>query len=351
MDEQDTLHGGEDKRGCIVVASRNPRMGLMESHLALLEESNEIVRLEFDCSEEEMLHSLARADVLVSICMAPITAQMMDAAPNLKGVVNFGSGYNHIDVSAATERGIYVSKNPGANAEAVAELTFSMILNLARKTYRVDPLIRAGKWQLGTAFPFSLSGMELCKKTLGIIGLGRIGKRVARIGGGGFEMQVLACDPYVSAEAAQRVGATLVELETIFREADILTLHVPMNAETEGLVSAERLALMKPTAYLINTCRGPVIDEKALIEALRERRIAGAGLDVFAVEPLVPDHPLLKFDNVVLTPHFGGRTAKAKEKQSAGVVRRVLQILAGEIPDNLVNEAVLERVRPRFTQG
>lgn len=344
------MRSAADRQGYVIVANRNPQLGLMEDHLALLKASNEVVQLEPDYTDEQMSRLLPKVDVIVSIYMASVTAQMMDEAPRLRGIVTYGSGYNHIDVAAATERGIYMCNNAGMNAEAVAEHAFSLILNLTRRTYRADSMVRDGKWRRGSALPSWLSGSELWKKTLGIVGLGNIGRRVARIGGG-FEMQILACDPYVSVEAAREVGATLVALETLFREADILTLHVPRNAETEGLVNAERLALMRPTAYLINTCRGPVVDEGALVAALKAGQIAGAGLDVFAAEPLIPDHPLLRFENVILTPHFAGRTAEAKEGQSAGVVRQVLQILAGDVPDKLINDAVLGGVGLGSTQG
>lgn len=328
----------QEKRGCVVLVDNQPHVQMSEKALALLAESNEVIELEFGYGEEELLRSLRRADVVISI-YAPISAEMMDVAPRLKGIVTFGVGYGHVDVSGATERGIYVSNNPGANAEAVAELAFSMMLNLMRKTCRADALVRAGRWQPGAALPSWLSGGELWRKTLGIVGLGSIGRRVARIAGG-FEMRVLAYDPYVSREVAEKAGATLVELPEIFREADIVTVHVPLNAGTEGLVSAENLGLMKPSAYLVNLSRGPVLDEGALIEALREGWIAGAGLDVFDVEPLPPDHPLLGLNNVVLTPHIGGFTEETMEMASMSVAKRVLQILAGKTPDNLVNDAV-----------
>jgi len=340
-DKETPVVGKENKRGCVIVANRNPQLGLMENHLALLAKSHEVVQLEPDYSEERIFCLLPEADVIVSIYMAPVTARMMNAAPNLKGIVTYGSGYNHIDVPAATERGIAVCNNAGANAEAVAEHAFSLMLNLTRRTYRGDAMVRSGSWRPGCALPAWLSGSELWEKTLGIVGLGNIGRHVARIGRG-FDMQVLACDPYVSAEVARSVGAALVALDTVFREADILTVHVPLTVETEGLVNMEGLSFMKPTAYLINTSRGPVVDEDALIGALRDGWIAGAGLDVYALEPLPPEHPLLTLDNVILTPHFAGRTVEAKDRQSAGVVGQVLQILTGETPDRLINQAMLK---------
>jgi D-3-phosphoglycerate dehydrogenase len=266
---------------------------------------------------------------------------MMDAAPHLKGVVTFGSGCDHLDLAAATERGIYISNTRGANAEAVAELAISMMLNLMRQTCRAESLVRAGEWRQGTAFPSWLSGRELAGKTLGILGLGTIGRRVARIARG-FNMRVLAYDPYLSSTTAVDLGAEWVELPVIFRQSDVVTIHVPLTTETRPLVTAERLAWMKRTAYLINLSRGPVVDESALVEALHQGRIAGAGLDVFEVEPLPPGHPLLILDNVVFTPHFAGGTVEAKQRQSMAVAKQVLQIVAGKVPDNLVNRAVLE---------
>jgi D-3-phosphoglycerate dehydrogenase len=319
----------------------NPRLRLTDEAVGLLSKSSEIIQLQPGFSEQELFSALRDADAFVSIYMAPVTAEMMDAAPRLKGVVTFGSGCDHLDLAAATARGIYVSNTRGANAEAVAELAVSMMLNLMRKACRADSLVRAGEWQRGAAFPSWLSGRELAGKTLGILGLGTIGRRVARIARG-FDMRVLAYDPFVSSAVAQDVGAELVELPLIFRQSDVVTIHVPLTAETRPLVTVQRLAWMKSTAYLINLSRGPVVDEAALVEALREGRIAGAGLDVFEVEPLPPEHPLLTLDNVVFTPHFAGGTAEAKQRQSMAVARQVLQIVAGEVPDNLVNRAVLE---------
>jgi len=329
-----------DKKGCVVVADNQPHVQMSERALAFLAESSQVINLTFGHSHTELLGSLRRADVVISI-YAPISAEMMDVAPGLKAILTFGTGYDHLDVAAATERRIYVSNTRGANAEAVAELSFCLMLNLFRKTYRADVLVREGAWRKGTAFPAWLSGAELWKKTLGIVGLGRIGQRVARIGSG-FEMRILAYDPYVSAESARGVAATLVELVEVFRESDVVTIHVPLCADTDRLVDTEKLALMKPTAYLINTCRGPVVDEEALITALQDGRIAGAGLDVFHQEPLPPDHPLLTLDNVILTPHIGGFTDETLESASMSVAERALQVLAGSVPDNLVNRTVLE---------
>jgi len=327
-------------RGCVVLADNQPHVRMDEQALATLANSSDLVRLEFGYAREELFRALVGADVVISI-HAPITADMMDAASRLKSIVIFGVGYDHVDVAAATDRGITVSNTRGANAEAVAELAFSMMMNLVRRTCQADSLVRAGKWRPGSALPSWLCGRQLWEKTVGIVGLGNIGRRVARIAAG-FDMSILAYDPYVPAAVAQRLGARLVDLQTVFREADVVTIHIPLSADTEGLVNTDRLALMKSTAYLINTSRGAIVDEKALLQALAEGRIAGAGLDVFCVEPLPSNHPLLSFDNVILSAHIGGFTAETMEAASASIVRRVQQVLAGEVPDCLVNEAALK---------
>jgi D-3-phosphoglycerate dehydrogenase len=312
--------------------------------LALIEESHEVINLEFGYALADLVTALRRAHVVISI-YASITAEMVAEAPELQAIMTFGVGYDHLDVEAITQRGITIHNTRGANAEAVAELAVCLMLNLARRTCRASKLLKEGGWRRGEAFPPWLSGTELWEKTLGLIGLGNIGQRVARMAHG-FDMRILAFDPFVTKEFATGLGAELTDLDRVFQESDFVTLHVPLSAETAGLVNRERLRSMKPTAYLINTCRGPVIDEGALVEALEQGWIAGAGLDVFEEEPLPLEHPLLELDTVILTPHIGGFSEETLRTASMDVAKRVLQALAGEVPDNLVNqEALLDNAR------
>jgi len=272
-----------------------------------------------------------------------ITEDIMDAGKDtLRGIVAYGVGYNHIDVAAATERGLYVANCKGSNAEAVAELAVTLMLNVSRGTLAGDRLIRDGKWRSDQSgnLPSILRGRQLARKTLGLVGMGEIGRRVARIAKG-FEMRILVYDPYLSPETLTQYGAEVAELRHVMREADYVSLHVPLSADTKGLIGEAQIALMKPTAYLVNTARGAVVDEKALLNALRRKKIAGAGLDVFSLEPLPARSQFLKLNNVVLTPHIGGLTQEALEEVSRMSAEESVRIARGEVPVNLVNRKEL----------
>lgn len=296
-----------------------------------------------DCkSEDELVEKICNANVKVIISeYFKITRRVMNASPDLKGVVVWGVGYNHIDVKAASERCIYVANTRGSNSESVAEHAFTLMLALTRKLLRTHIFVRKGGWVSleETGLPQELMAYDLYEKTLGVIGLGSIGSRVARIAHG-FNMRVLAYDPYVSVELAKERGAELVDLEKLLMESDFITLHLTLTEETRNLISTRELNLMKPTTYLINTSRGPVIDEEALIRALRGK-IAGSGLDVFTKEPIDLENPLLKFDNVIITPHCAGNSEEALKATSLMVSEEVLRILHDQIPENLVNKSQL----------
>jgi len=265
-----------------------------------------------------------------------------DAKSNLKGIVAYGVGYNHIDINAATERGLYVANCKGSNAEAVAELAVTLMLDISRLAHIGDRFIRDGEWRSEQSgeLPSVLKGKELAKKTLGLVGMGEIGTRVARIAKG-FDMKVLVFDPYLSPEIIRQVGAEPADLPSLIRQSDYVSVHAPLSAETRHLIGEKEIELMKPTAYLINTARGAVVDEKALVTALRRKKIAGAGLDVFAVEPLPAHSPLLKLDNVVLTPHIGGATEEAVAEVSRVTAEECARIVQREVPVNLVNRKEL----------
>jgi len=261
----------------------------------------------------------------------------MDASQALKGVVVWGIGYDHIDMNAASDRGIYVANTRGSNAESVAEQTFAFILSLSRRLLQANHFVRGGMWitREESGLPNGLIGNDLFRKTIGIIGLGAIGSRVFRIARG-FSMHTLACDPYMSIERAKEIGAELVDLEMLLRTADFVTLHTVLTEKTKGMISSKQLDLMKPTAFLINTSRGPVVDEEALIKALEEGKIAGAGLDVFNKEPIDPNNPLLKFDNVVVTPHYAGNSMEALNATAMMVSEETVRILCDQVPKNIV---------------
>jgi len=266
----------------------------------------------------------------------PINALVMDQAPGLKGIIAYGAGYDHIDVEEAAQRGVLVCNCRGANAQAVAELTFGLLLCLMRKIHLSDRLVREDGWKKADSatLPAWVMGEELQGKTLGIIGLGQIGSRVARIAQG-FDMKILTYDPFVQLSLS---GVESSSLEDILSRADIVTLHVPLTPTTEKMINARTLGMMNPKALLVNTSRGRVIDEPVLLEALKEKRIAGAALDVFSVEPISGDHPLAKLDSVVLSPHIGALTQEAGERLSGAVARQIRDILEGRKPECLVTE-------------
>jgi len=297
-----------------------------------------------DCESERELAEKVRnvnAKVIISEYFK-ITEPVMSASPALRGIVVWGVGYEHVDVDAASVKGLYVVNTPGSNAESVAEHTFALILSLSRKLPQADAFVRKGGWvsREEAGLPHELMARDLWGKTLGIIGLGTVGSRVARIAHG-FDMRVLAFDSHVSAELAKERGAELVDLDELLRESDFVTLHVVLTEKTRGMIGTSKLNLMKPTACLINTSRGPVIDEKALIKALKEKKIAAAGLDVFDKEPIDLGNPLLKFDNVIVTPHCAGNSEEALRATSLMVSEEAVRILRGQIPENLVNRSQL----------
>lgn len=258
---------------------------------------------------------------------------------------------NHVDLDAATQRGVLVAHTPGRNAVAVAELTVGLVFCLARRLPAADAWVKARRWQDPVEPYFAFRGEEVTGKTAGLLGLGATGAEVSRrlrvLG-----MRVLAHDPFVSPGKAARAGARLVGLDTLLAESDFLSVHAALTSQTERLLSGERLARMKPTAYLVNTAASGIVDEAALVQALRERRIAGAALDVHAASPLPPTSPFLDMDNVVLTPHIGGATPETVARHSRMIVEDIERFLDGQRPVRLANPEAWKgnargKVRPR----
>ena len=266
----------------------------------------------------------------------PVNLQVLGRAPGLKGVIAYGAGYDHIDASALSRRGIKVCNCRGENAEAVAELAFGLLLSLLRRIHRADPWVRQGEWvKAGRALPEWTSGQELWRKTLGVIGLGQIGARVIRIAKG-FDMKILGYDPFINLSLYAQMGVQPAPLADLLSRADVVTLHIPLTSATEKLLDSRAFAAVKPGMVLVNTSRGNVIEERALIEALQTGRIKGAALDVFATEPLPPGHPLTKLENVVLSPHMGALSQEAGDRLSDSVARQVRDILEGRPPECLI---------------
>ncbi len=298
---------------------------------------------EWPPSREELIEHIKDKDGILCLLTDKIDAEVMDAAPNLKVISTYSVGFDHIDVEAATKRGIYVTHTPGVLTDAVAEFTVGLLLAITRRILEADKVIREGKWDKPWN-PFFLTGPELKGKTLGIVGLGRIGYAVAKKVQG-FEMKIIYYDIRRNEKAEKELGIQYVDLETLLKESDFVSLHVPLTKETYHLIGEKELKLMKPTAYLINTARGAVVDTEALVKALKEGWIAGAALDVFEQEPLPPDHPLTKLDNVVLAPHIASATIEARRRMAELAAKNLVAVLKGEMPPALVNPEVVN-VRP-----
>ncbi|HTL99636.1 MAG TPA: hydroxyacid dehydrogenase [Candidatus Omnitrophota bacterium] len=266
--------------------------------------------------EEELLPLVATIDAWVVRGATKVTRRLLDAAPQLRWVARAGAGLDNIDTAAASERGIGVLNVPGANAVAVAELVFGLLLALFRRIPEADAAMRRGGFD-------KIQGRELRGKTLAIVGLGKIGGAVARRARA-FEMEVIGFDPVVSSAQARELGVEAVTFEELFPRADILTLHAPMLPETKGMVGAAQIARMPRGSVLVNAARGALVDEAALVEALRSGALAGAALDVYAEEP-PRGSPLLSMPNVVLTPHIGAATVEAQEAVGEEIVRMLLE--------------------------
>lgn len=274
----------------------------------------------------------------------PYTAAVIARSPKLRIIARAGVGYDAVDLDAATKSGVAVTITPGANHHAVADFTMTLLLALARRLLQFDGIVRDGKWERFS--PPSVKGA-----TLGIVGFGRIGQSVAQRARG-FEMRILAHDPYADADRARELDVELVDLEPLLRESDFVSLHCLVTDETRNLINRDTLALMKPTAYLINTARGELVDEDALSEALRSSRLAGAGLDVFAAEPLPKESPLRalngKRSDVIFSPHIAGLDSLSFRLMTQMAAEAVIKVLSGGWPEEyVVNPEANNRVGSR----
>jgi D-3-phosphoglycerate dehydrogenase len=264
--------------------------------------------------------------------------------PDLLACSSTGAGYDVIDVEACTKAGIIVVNQSGTNREAVAEHALGLMLALSKKIPQSDRAMRRepglDRW--------AYAGNDLTEKTVGIIGIGQIGSRTAELCRGLFRMRVLAYDPYLSAAEIERRGARKVELDELLRESDFVSVHCPRTKESFGMLGREELRRMKPTAYFIQTARGGIHKEDALAEALREKRIAGAGIDVFLEEPPPTDHPLFAFDNVICSPHIAGVTQEALANAAGAAARQWIAIFEGKAPPRLINPEAWPKYCERF---
>jgi D-3-phosphoglycerate dehydrogenase len=281
----------------------------------------------------------SRYDAL-AVMLAKVTRRTVSGPDRrLRLVARFGVGYDTVDVPACTDNGVVLAITPDGVRRPIATAVITFMLMLAQKVPTKDRLVREGRWHERLHhFGTGLSG-----RTLGSIGVGNIGAEVFRLAAP-FGMRHIACDPFVTQHAVRPLGVTLVDMDTLFRESDFLAVNCPLTASTRRLVDESRFALMKPSAYFINTARGPIVDERALYDALASGRIAGAGIDVFEVEPTPPDNPLLSLDNLIVTPHHIGLTDECIDTVAASVFSACRDIAAGRVPRDVVNPQVLGRV-------
>ncbi len=301
-----------------------------------LTESEKKIR-EFIGSPKQLVREVEHADVLV-VNYAPVTAEVMDADENLRLIGVTRGGPVNVDLSAAAERGIQVVNAPERSVESAADFTIALMLAEVRQIARSCYHLKSGKeFKVNPRlFPdATIIGWELAGKTLGIVGLGRIGKKVA-LRAKSFGMEILCYDPYVSREEAEKVGAELVDLNALLTRADVITLHVRLTPETRRMIGKEQLALMKKSCYLVNTSRGGVVDENALYHALKDKKIAGAALDVVEEEPIKLSNPLLRLDNVTITPHMAGITRDVPLKSASMIAEEVAKFITGEPLTRLV---------------
>jgi len=278
-------------------------------------------------TEEELIPLLHDCDGYIA-GLDMVTSKVIDSTNRLKVISRYGAGYDRVDLDAASKKGIVVTNTPGVNAEAVGEVAMSLALSVARKIPFLNSETRKGGWIRST-------GMELKGKTMGIVGLGAIGKVLARCAKG-FDMKVIAYDPYIDEEYCKKHKIEIHTFEQLICSADVISLHLPLNDNTRHIIDQAAIAQMKPTAILLNTSRGGIIDEQAAYEALKAGRLGGMGLDAFEIEPPV-NSPLFEFDNVVATPHTGAHTQEATINMANAAVQNVIDVLKGRGSEFIVN--------------
>jgi glyoxylate reductase len=319
----------------------------------LPEEAMKILESKFDVEvwpdempppKELLIEKVKDVDGVICLLTEPIDEEVINAGgPQLRGISQVAVGFNNIDVKAATEKGIYVTNTPGVLTDTTADFAFTLLMAVARRVAEADRYVKTGKWKVPWGLMMML-GQDVGGRTIGIIGMGRVGSAVAKRAKG-MNMKILYYDVYRNEQAERELGAKYVDLETVLKEADFVTVHVPLLPSTHHLINEERLKLMKKTACLINTSRGPVVEEEALYKALTEGWIWAAGLDVWEEEPTDPNNPLLKLDNMTAAPHIASGSIATRTKMAVMAAENMVAIQDGKVPPNLVNKEVLE-VRP-----
>lgn len=319
--------------------------GVSEKGIDILKEPGfEVVAIEEKLSEDRLVEMIGEYDAMIVRSATKVTARILDQAANMKIIGRAGVGVDNIDVNAATQKGIIVVNAPDGNTIAAAEHTLSLMLALARCVPPANENLKKGKWMRK-----EFVGVELRDKVLGVVGLGRIGAAVAKRAQG-FEMKTIGYDPYLTEERANAIGVKLMNLEDVFKQADFLTVHLPLTKDTKYLINSQSLEIMKDGVRIINVARGGIIDEKALYEALVSGKVAGAAIDVFEAEPTT-ESPLFGLENVVVTPHLGASTEEAQINVALDVAYDIVGVLQGEMAKNAVNmpsipPEILKAVKP-----
>jgi glyoxylate reductase len=328
------------KKPSIFVTREIPELGL-----DILSESCDLVvnRDEFTLNKHQLSKNIKQKDGLLCMLSDRIDKEVLEEAEDLKVISSFSVGVNHIDTSEATRLGIYVTYTPGVLTEATADLTFALLLATARRIVESDNYIRTGKWKVGWS-PKLLLGKELSGKKLGIIGLGRIGKAVARRALG-FNMKILYHNRTRCLKEEKEMNVEFRTLKNLLEESDFISIHVPLTDKTINLIKEDSFNIMKKDSIIINTSRGEIIEENALIRALENRLIAGAGLDVFSKEPLLMNSKLLELEYIVLSPHIGSATHETRNRMAEISAKNLIAVLKGVKPPHLFNKEVMT-VRP-----
>ena len=309
----------------------------------ILPEGIEILKKNFDVevwpeyappSREVLKEKIKDADAVLTMLSDKMDADMINSAPKLKIIAQLAVGFDNIDLKTAKERGIYVTNTPDVLTDASADFSFAQMLAVSRRVVEADKYVRADKWKVAW-HPKMMLGGTLRGTTLGIIGAGRIGQAMAKRGKG-FDMKIIYYNRTAKPEFEKECGAKRVDLDTLLKESDYVSIHVPLNDQTRALINAEKLDLMKESAYLISNARGPVIDEKALYNALKNHKIAGAALDVFCTEPAPANNPLFELDNIVVAPHISSANTETRTKMSVICANNITAVLMGKEPQYIL---------------
>jgi D-3-phosphoglycerate dehydrogenase len=321
---------------------------LSQQGVDLLEKAGFTVVVKSKMPKEELFKEIKDADGLIVRSGTKVTAELIAAADRLKVIGRAGSGLDNVDTPAATRRGIVVMNTPGGNTVTTAEHTLAMICSMARRIPQATVSMKNGKWEKD-----KFMGVELYNKVLGIVGIGQIGGHLSKLAQG-IGMSVVAFDPYLAKERAEEMGVAMVDLDELFRRADIISLHTPLTPETRGIINAQAIEKMKPGVLIVNCARGGIVNEGDLFEALKTKRVAAAAFDVFEEEPVRPDHLLLTLDNFICTPHIGAQTTEAQENVAIGIAEQIVDYFTRGVAKGAVNipsvaPELLPRLQPYLT--